>query len=129
MLDARQLKCIELKSIGMTVTDIAKTVGISRTTYYEWNQLEEVRAEACKLEQEFISSTRAAVVGYGPKAVSMLKNLAENADSEKIRLEATKTLLDKVISNAVKISIDDSRDDDSISADILDQELLEFDKE
>ena len=45
MLDERQLKCIELKFQGLDITEIASQVGISRTTYYKWIELEEYKAE------------------------------------------------------------------------------------
>jgi transcriptional regulator len=130
MLDERQLKCIALKAQGIEVTKIAEEVGISRTTFYQWNKLEEFKAEACRREQEFISSTKQAVISYGPKAMELLKELAENADSEKVRLDAISKILDKIVSNAVKIEIDSGMGDkDDVSIDILSQEMLEADNE
>ena len=130
MLDERQLDCIALKAKGMEVTKIALEVGISRTTYYEWNKLEEFKAEACRREQEFISSTKQAVISYGPKAMQILKDLAENSESDKVRLDAATKILDKIMSNATKIEINDSRDDkDNVPVDVLDQEIKEFDEE
>jgi len=127
VLDERKIKCVELHSKGLGCTEIAKTVGISRNTYYEWMKMESVKAEARRLEQDLISSTRAALIGYGSKAVEMLKTLAETSDSEKVRLDASKTLLDKVISNAVKISVDDDRDSDEITVDMLDN-IIEMER-
>ena len=130
MLDERQLECIALKAQGIEITKIALRVGISRTTYYEWNKLEEFKAEACRREQEFISSTRQAVISYGPKVVEELKKLATQGKSEKIRLDALSKLLDKTMSNATKIEIADGREDkDTVTVDVLDQELKEFDEE
>ena len=130
MLDERQLDCIALKAKGMEVTKIALEVGISRTTYYEWNKLEEFKAEACRREQEFISSTKQAVISYGPKAMQILKDLAENSDSDKVRLDAATKILDKIMSNATKIEIADGRDDkDNVSIDVLDKEIKEVDEE
>ena len=130
MLDERQLDCIALKAKGMEVTKIALEVGISRTTYYEWNKLEEFKAETCRREQEFISSTKQAVISYGPKAMQILKDLAENSDSDKVRLDAATKILDKIMSNATKIEIADGRDDkDNVSIDVLDKEIKEVDEE
>jgi transcriptional regulator len=130
MLDERQLKCIALKAQGIEVTKIALEVGISRTTYYEWNKLEDFKAEACRREQEFISSTKQAVISYGPKAMQLLKDLAENADSEKVRLDAIAKILDKIVSNATKIDINDGRSDkDKVSIDVLDQVFKDADNE
>lgn len=130
MLDERQLDCIALKAKGMEVTKIALEVGISRTTYYEWNKLEEFKAEACRREQEFISSTRQAVISYGPTVVQELKKLAKNGKSEKVRFDALSKLLDKTMSNATRIEIADGRDTkDNVSIDVLDKEIKEFESE
>lgn len=130
MLNERQLTCIALKAKGIEVTKIALEVGISRTTYYEWNKLEEFKAEACRREQDFISSTKQAVISYGPKAMEILKNLAEKSDSDKVRLDAVAKILDKIMSNATKIELSDTREDkDAVTVDVLDQELKEFDEE
>jgi transposase len=130
MLDERQLECIALKAQGMEVTKLASKVGISRTTYYEWNKLEEFKAEACRREQEFISSTRQAVISYGPKAMQILKDLAEKSDSDKVRLDAVAKILDKIMSNATKIELVDGRDaKDTVPVDVLDNEMDELDNE
>jgi len=128
MLDERQMECIGLRFQGLNVTDTAAKVGISRTTYYEWCNTEEYKAEAFRREREYISTTKQATAYYAPKALKGLIWLAEYAVSEKVRLEAYSKLLDKVISNAVKIELSNGNDDqDSISQDLLNEELNEFD--
>lgn len=129
MLDERQLKVCELLAIGTPAIEIAKVIGISRTSVYDWKKTDEMKVRLEELEQDFISSTKRAVVGYGPKAVELLKYLAEHADSEKVRLDATCKLIDKVVSNATRIEIDDNRDSNVVSIDVLDQEISEFDSE
>lgn len=127
MLDERHLKVCELLAIGTPAIEIAKIIGISRTSVYDWKVQEEMRARLEELEQDFISSTRHAVTGYGPKAVSLLKALAESAESEKVRLDATCKLLDKVISNAVKIELFNGNDQDNVNQDMLDACIQDVD--
>jgi transposase-like protein len=128
VLDERRLKICELLAEGKTMTSIAESVGVSRNTIYEWKKEDEVKARLAELEQDFISSTKRAVIGYGPQAVAQLKRLAEGAESEKVRLDATKTLLDKVISNATRIELTDGRDNaDNVNIDVLNEEIKEFD--
>lgn len=130
MLDERQIRAVEAKSKGFTITDVAKEAGVSRNTVYEWIKLEEFKAELSKLEQDFLSSTKQAVISYGPKVVAELKKLATESKSEKVRLDALSKLLDKTMSNATKIEVTDGRDDkDNVPVDVLDQELKEFDEE
>lgn len=130
MLDERQDKMCQLLSIGTSVIEVAKGIGISRQTVYDWKKSEEMKARLDELGQEFISSTKQAVISYAPKAMGIIKDLAEHATSEKIRLEAAKILLDKVVSNAIKVELSNGNDDaDNISQDLLNEELNEFDNE
>lgn len=130
MLDDRMLRMIEAKAKGFTITDVAKEAKVSRNTVYKWLDNEEVKAELSRHEQDFISSTKQSVVSYGAHAVRILKNLAEHSESEKIRLDAVSKLLDKVISNAVKIDIDSTTDaKDIVTVDVLSKELEDIDKE
>ena len=130
MLDERQIKVCQLLSVGTPAIEIAQIVGISRTSVYDWKKNIEVKAMLEELERDFISTTKQSVVSYGAKAVAILKNLAEHSDSEKIRLDAVGKLLDKVISNAVKIDIADARDSkDTVTADVLAEELNDIDAE
>ena len=130
MLDERQLKCIELGFKEFDVTEIAKIVGISRTTYYKWIKLEEYMAEVNRCGQAFISSTIQIITAYAPKNALKLIELADSTTSKKIELDARLALLGKTMSNATKIEISDGRDDkDDVSVDVLDQEIKDFDEE
>ena len=130
LLDDRMLRMIEAKAKGFTITDVAKEAKVSRNTVYKWLDNEEVKAELGRHEQDFISSTKQSVVSYGAKAVRILKDLAENSDNEKVRLDAVSKLLDKVISNAVKIDIENTTDTkDIVTVDVLDKEIEDIDKE
>lgn len=130
MLDERQMKCIALKYQGLDVTKIALDVGISRTTYYKWIELEEYKAEIVRCGQELISSTIQIITAYAPKNALKLIELADSTTSKKIELDARLALLNKTMPNTTKISIDDGRDGkDKVSADILDAEMNELDSD
>ena len=128
MLDERQFKAVECKSTGGNITDMSKAAKVSRNTIYKWIELEDFKAEVSRREQDFISSTVKAVTSYGPTLVEGLKDLAEHAVSEKVRLEARLALLNKIVSNATKVEITDGRDDkDNVSEDVLNDEIKEID--
>ena len=130
MLDERQLKVCELLSVGTTITEVAKQLGVTRQTIYDWKKTESMKAKLDELGQDFLFSTKQSVISYGAKAVSMLKHLAEHAESEKVRLDAVSKLLDKVMSNATKIELDDLRDSkDAVALDVLTEELNDIDAE
>jgi len=129
MLDERMLLAAQLRSEGIDVTEVAKKAGISRTTFYNWMANEEFVAELSRCEQEFLTTTRKMLSAYGPSAVRALIKLSTRADSEKVQLDASAKILDKLVSNATKIEIDDNRDSDIVSIDILEEEMKEFDHE
>lgn len=129
MLDERKLHAALLRAQGIEISEIARTVGCSRQAFYDWLKNEEFNAEVDRCRQEFLTVTRNMLAGYGPKAVQNLINLAKDASSEKVKLDATGKILDKLVSNATKIEIDDNRDSDIVSIDILEEEMKEFDNE
>ena len=130
MLNEKQAKVCRLLSIGTTITDIAKELKVTRQTIYDWKSKEDMKARIDELGQEFLSSTKQSVISYGVHAVRILKDLAEHSESEKIRLDAVSKLLDKVISNAVKIDIENTTDaKDIVTVDVLSKELEDIDCE
>ena len=58
-----------------------------------------VANQACKLKRELASEIREELnhnfVGYAPKALQTLKELAESSTSESVRLQASRDLLDR----------------------------------
>jgi len=120
LLDERKIKAIALYVQGIDITAIVKQIGVARATFYNWNNDEEFKAEVSRVRQEYLTQTSHLLHSYGPKAMKTLVYLSEHADSEKVRLEATGKILDKLVSNATKISIDDTREDSTVDKDILD---------
>ncbi len=48
-----------------------------------------------RLTKEIDTEQKAQLQGYAPKAISQIQNLAENAESENVRLKANTDLLDR----------------------------------
>ncbi|MGE5627814.1 MAG: phBC6A51 family helix-turn-helix protein [Solirubrobacterales bacterium] len=128
MLNEKMLLAAQLRSQGIDVTEVCKQVEISRTTFYNWMNNDMFVAELSRCEQEFLTTTRKMLAAYGPKAVHKLMKLAEDAESEKVQMDASAKILDKLVSNATKIDINDcSNSDDKVSTDILDEEFAQED--
>lgn len=129
MLDPVKSKVCEMLGVGTSVIEVAKATGVSRQTIYDWKKLPEVKARLDLLGQEYLSATVAMMQVEGPKSMKVLIKLRDTAESEKVRLEACKTIMDKLVSNAVKIDIGSGRDTaDVISVDVLVAEMAEFAK-
>ena len=120
MLDDRQLRAVEYRSIGKNVTDTAEYAGVSRKTLYLWMEKEEFKAEVGKCVTEFISLTVQSVASYAPTNIKGIVWLAEHAVSEKVRLDARLALLNKTVPNTTKLTLDDTREDSTVDKDMLD---------
>ena len=129
MLDERKINAALMRAQGVDVTKIAKDIGINRGTFYNWEKDEEFKAELDRLKQEFLTQGKSMVSFLAPSAVKKLAWLMVHADSSKIQLESARALLDKSITNATKISIDDTREDDAVSVDVLDKVMADVDNE
>jgi hypothetical protein len=129
VLDERKMKVALMKAQGIEITQISKDVGISRQTVYTWLDSDDVKAEVLKHGQEFLSQTIQMIGVEGPRNIKALVYLRDHADSEKVRLDAACKLLDKTVSNATHIEIDDNRDINPVSIDVLEQEINSIDNE
>lgn len=121
MLDERQIKVCHLLSVGTPVVDIAKEMGVSRRTIYDWKKQPEMEAMAQELAQDFISQMIATGRSYAPKAMKQLIYLAEHAKSDKGKYDALAKIIDKYMSNATKVEIDMTKDSDAVTVDMLDE--------
>jgi transcriptional regulator with XRE-family HTH domain len=130
MLDERMINAALMKAQGIDVIKIASAIGICRATYYNWEKMEDFKAEVVRLRQEFLTQASNMAAFEAPKSIRKLIELRDNAESEKIQCDAAKILLDKTIANMTKLSIDDGRDTkDNVSKDMLDEEIAEFESE
>ena len=87
-LTGQQIKCIELMLDGKTQVEIANEIGVAEVTVSRWKKQDLFREklkEAVNLRFE-----RMAVI-----AQLTIQNLATNAQSESVRLNAAKDILDR----------------------------------
>jgi len=130
VLDERQIKCAEMIAIGVEKCEIAKELGISRTTIWYWEKTEEFKAKLNEFEREISFQSKAIFKGALIDASKvMVKQL--KSDNEKIAQSAAQDILDRCHGKATsRVEVDDNRDDkDKVSSDVLDQEINEFDNE
>ena len=89
LTEQRQIFIKEYCALGDDV-EAARRAGYSEKT---------VANQACKLKRELASEIREELnhnfVGYAPKALQTLQELAESSPSESVRLQASRDLLDR----------------------------------
>ncbi|WP_018923851.1 phBC6A51 family helix-turn-helix protein [Salsuginibacillus kocurii] len=95
--DNQQHAATLLATGQMTKKDIAREVGVARQTLHEWIQKGKLEAEVDRLRLEAKTQGENFLIGKVNRAVNEVYDLALNAESEKVRLEALKSILDHAI--------------------------------
>jgi uncharacterized protein YjcR len=136
MLTQQQKECIEYLSIGtMKIQEIADKIGCTSRVIYKWKNNQEFKAELDKCSHEFqsgiIDEANSLLVNKLGQAVKNIIDIANDKDaSEKVRLDANQYLINRILGNTTtKIETNAVVDKDTISTDVLDKELNEFENE
>jgi hypothetical protein len=131
MLSEKQINVCELIATGIPITEVSKVSGVARSTIYEWKKLDEFNAEVSRFGQEYINAAQGRLKCAATVAADEIIKLLKEGRYEKTRLAAAQDILDRNLGKATtRVELDDSRNDkENIDADILDQELNEFENE
>ncbi|MCX2853752.1 phBC6A51 family helix-turn-helix protein [Bacillus sp. KeR2] len=128
MLDERKLKAIELLVEGkLNRTEIAKEVGVTRPTLYNWEKEEEYSQEYDRLLHYKKLSVRREVSRDTKAFFENLKKISESSTNDNARVKATQLLLAYTEGNPENIlNIKDDRNNDNVSKDVLEKEEEEW---
>lgn len=130
MIDERKMKAIELWTEGKGNTEIAKIVGVSRTTIWTWSNEEEVKAELNRFEREIKTHAQNRFNNRLDSMVNNAFSLALNSPSDKIRADMTQYCIDRVLGKTTtKVEVQPTGEENKVSVDILEQEFEEFENE
>jgi hypothetical protein len=83
---------------GGTVAAFGKANGIADRTLYEWTAKPAFQAEVTRHRRAITDRTVGALVRFAVRAVKVMANLSENAQSESVRLSAARGILTELIS-------------------------------
>lgn len=124
MIDERKELAMSLLIKGDSVIDIAKLVGVNRNTIYNWQEEEEFKAEMGKRKHDIILQGNNMIVNELNLYVSELKRIALCGKSEKVRSDTSQYLIDRVLGKTTtRLEVDAKTEEDSVTYDILEQEL------
>lgn len=128
MLDERKEKAITLILSGEAITDVAKLVGVYRSTIYNWLEEEEFKAELDRRRREIVKQGNALILAELKTYVMELRKMAIKGKSERNRLDALQYLIDRVLGKTTtKVEQVTPDDKDKVNDDILEQEFNEVD--
>ncbi len=100
-LNPKQIKAAGLLASGKTAVEVAKIVGVKPETISAWkNRVPNFEALLNRYNQEAVDVTIRAMQSNGPAIVATIDDLAQNAESEKVRLEAAQFGYEKIVENA-----------------------------
>lgn len=124
-LNEKQLRCIELMvENNMEISTVAKEIGVSRTTIYNWMKDERFKAELDKSEQEIKTRVQHIFVRRLPEAIEKLWKLtdANNSEGNRVKFNAVVEWLNRTLGKVnTAVTLEDKRvdADDSLSMDDL----------
>ena len=128
MLTEAQVECIKLMLEGITITDIAKKLKVSRQTIYNWEDNAEFKTELDRCGRELVDSAMYKLKRAAPVAADKLVKLLSNGKYEKTQLNAAIDLLDRTTGKATtKVEVSDKQDNEHVSKDVLEDEFKEID--
>lgn len=97
MLHEKQIQAAKLYSEGMKPIDIAKVIGISRQSFYDWMKKEEFTSELDRLTNEMKAAAEQTLTNNVERYIKELEVIAFTGRSEKNRTDALTYLLDRVL--------------------------------
>ncbi len=116
-LNEKQMRCIEMMiEDSMEITKIAKELGVSRTTIYNWMKDERFKAELDKNEQDIKTRVNRVIVHRLPEAIEKLWALTNSTDG-RTKLKATKEWVDRGLGKvSTSMTIEDKRSNSDVGS-------------
>lgn len=96
LLTEKQLQAVELLANGIPKTEVAKVVGVDRSTVHLWMKNDKFKREVNEQIKENKENIDKMMMTYTDSVISKLYELAMGAKSEKVRLDACTYILNRV---------------------------------
>ena len=100
MLSDKQIEAINMLLEGKQKTQIAKDLGIQRSTLYKWLDNKEFIATMDERRNNFLKETMDDMKSDVKDILGEVKKLGYTAESEAVRLQALNSILDRVLGKA-----------------------------
>lgn len=110
---------------GETISDIAKSIGCTRQSIYNWKDKAHIKAEIEARRQDLKKTAHNVIIRDVCTYVENIKELANKSTDQRVRLQANKYLIDQCLGSptAAKedlgpIKEDDNRDDNALKKEL-----------
>jgi predicted transcriptional regulator len=127
-IDRRKIQLVELAIEGRTKSDIAKIIGISRPTVYEWLKDPEVQKRIKQGQQDIIESGQNYLIHRFKLYLDELDKVALTSEDARTKNSALQYLIDRVAGKVpTRIEAGEHKDKDNITDDVLNQVIDDVD--
>lgn len=120
---------VEIYLTGMPMTDIANTLGVNRSTVYDWLNRDDVKAEVESRQREIRDAGMQFIKARYYKYLNNIDKLCDNFEDKRTALASNQFMVEKMDGkNTAKLEVKDtSREDEPVDvlAEIEDFEELE----
>lgn len=123
ILSKEQSEMIDMMLEGVPMTNIAKKLGVHRSTLYVWKDLDYVRVELERRRRQLGKAARDKLINKVGDYVDNLIELANNSTDQRVKLQANKYLLDQAIGSPGTVK----EDDKDIVKDVGNKDILQKD--
>ena len=125
MLSDKQIQAANMLLEKKKKTDIARDLGIQRSTLYSWIDNEEFKLFMDKRREELLKATMNDMKSDIGVLIDQVKKIALTSDNENTRLTACQMILDRVLGKAVAKSEIELNTNDNATNEVDLDSLLE----
>ena len=122
---------IEMLLQGENISDIAKKIGCTRQSIYNWKDKPHIKAELDARRQDLKKTAHNLITRDVCTYVDNIKDLANNSTDQRVRLQANKYLIDQCLgapATAKEDALISETDDKNKDANALKAEMEEIKK-
>lgn len=127
MLTKDQEKMITMLIEGERITDIARKIGVSRTSIYTWKDNDEVKAELNRRTQDIKNQGNAYILKDVQTYIDEVKRIAKDSTDQRVKFSANKYLIDRTLGVPTATGDEDmDNNSDNVNENELEEQLKKF---
>lgn len=128
-LTTKECDMVTMLIEGFNISDIAKTLNITRQTVYNWMNKDYIKAELDRRRQELAHQGNQLILKDLTTYIGKIKELAQDTSDKRVCLAANQYLLNRIYGNPTNVLETNNEDNnDNINETELEQELNRFKK-
>ena len=127
MLTRPQEEAITMYIEGNTISDIARSLKVTRNTIYNWLDKSEVKAELDRRKQCIATQGNQYILKDLKTYIDKIKELAKDKSDKRVCLTANQYLLNRIYGNPTAVVDEESNTDNvSVNENELEEQLKKF---